>query len=115
MALQTYERELILRLFRSGGWYDLYQLHEELLLSPAQVSSAISKLKDMELVQLDGLSAKLTDAGLNWVMKNRKSLFMSVDRKWSRSEARTEPSVAVGEPYLPRLKSISTDFFNKHD
>lgn len=111
----SHEREVILALFQANDWFDLYALHEELLLSPAQIVSAVMRLQADGLCEADGMKAKLNNDGVRWVLKNRREIFLRSGRKWSISPLVDHPKFDIGEPYMPRLKSIDKDFFRKLD
>lgn len=109
----SYEREVILALFESDDWFDLYDLHEDLLLSPAQVVSVITFLTGEALCQVDGTKAKLSEKGIRWVLRNRRRIFMSNERHWSLPQRADVARLQVGQPYMPKLGSVDRDFFQK--
>ncbi|MEP3676146.1 hypothetical protein [Sulfitobacter sp.] len=109
----SYEREVILALFESGDWFDLYELHEELLLSPAQVFSVVTFLASEALCKVDGTKATLTEKGVRWVLRNRKRIFMSTKRHWSVPQGADVARLKVGQPYMPKLGSVDKYFFQK--
>lgn len=109
----SYEREVILALFESDDWFDLYELHEDLLLSPAQVVSVIEFLAGEDLCRVDGTKAKLSEKGVQWVLRNRKKIFMNNKRQWSVPQSADVERLRVGEPYMPKLGSIDKHFFQK--
>lgn len=115
MSVPSYEREVYQRLFSHDGWLDLFELHTRWSLSPGQLSSAIEKLLEERMVEVKGTNAKLTERGRVWIVKNRREIFMDVERKWDVPKAVSEHRIAAGEPYLPRIRSLSMDFFEKLD
>ena len=115
MSVPSHERELYQHLFSREGWVDLFELHTRLSLSPAQLSSSIEKLFEKGLVEVEGTNARLTGSGRAWLVKNRREVFMNVKRYWQVPKSVAEPSIVPGEPYLPRIRSLSADFFKKLD
>lgn len=109
----SYEREIILALFQSEDWFDLYELHEALRLSPAQVVFVVSFLQDEGLCQVDGTKAKLSEKGVRWVLHNRKKIFMNNKRHWSVPQQADVARLQAGQPYMPKLGSVDIDFFRK--
>lgn len=107
------EREVILALFQSGDWLDLYELHEDFLLSPAQVVSVVNFLEGEGLCQVDGINARLTEKGIRWVLGNRRKIFMSSKRHWSDPHGEDVARLRVGQPYMPKLGSVDRNFFHK--
>lgn len=111
--IQSHEREVILALFQANDWFDLYALHEELLLSPAQIASVLMRLLEDGLCESDGMNAKLNGAGIKWVLKNRREIFMRGSRTWANSPLVDAQKIGIRQPYMPRLKSIDKDFCHK--
>ena len=109
----SYEREVILSLFQAPGWFDLFELHERLLLSPAQIASVLMFLTGEGYCKVEGTKAKLTESGTIWVLRNRKKIFMVSDRKWTSTESTVSERRTPGDPYMPRLRSVDEDFFRK--
>jgi hypothetical protein len=89
---------------------DLFELHEEYVLSPGQVLESIERLSAVGYVQRDGLRAKLTDEGRQWVMFSRRELFMSPHIDW-RSFETNDRLVEEFEPYFPSLKKVDRGHF----
>ncbi|WP_288942979.1 hypothetical protein [uncultured Roseovarius sp.] len=109
--MKSYEREVILALFRTNDWFDLYELHDQLRLSPAQIASSVKMMGECGFCETEGLKARMTLKGMKWVLKNRKRIFLHKNRTWASSKFVKETDRDVGEPYMPRLKSIDTKFF----
>ncbi|MGO4909968.1 hypothetical protein ACEN2J_16725 [Pseudorhodobacter sp. W20_MBD10_FR17] len=114
MSVSSFEREIILELFKCQNWFDLYSMHERLRLSPAQVAYTVSKLSANGSIEVDGTKARLTEQGRLWVLKNRRALFLDVKRPWADSKFVSEQGFEAGQPYLPRLKSIDRTYFRKN-
>lgn len=109
----THEREVILALYQSNDWFDLYTLHEDLLLSPAQIVSVVMFLESEGLCEIVDTKAKMTEKGSRWVLKNRKNIFMQSERNWAEPAVPKGDRLLAGEPYMPNLKSVDKDFFLK--
>lgn len=109
----SHEREVILSLFQAGDWFDLFDLHEALLLSPAQIASVVGFLEENGLCVVKATKARLTDRGVRWVLRNRRKIFMGSNLYWKTPERKADYRLEVGEPYMPNLKSVDKDFFEK--
>lgn len=115
MIIGSPEREILRALYEARDWLDLYILHERYLLSPGQLSSAVRKFEAAGIVVSQELKVRLTDRGIIWLLKYRKSIFMSGhSRPWAkiRSNMRKEP-IDPFSPYLPTLKFVDENFFSK--
>ena len=112
---KSHEREIILALFQANDWFDLYALHKKFLLSPAQIVATMTQLKGDGLCETDRTMARLNQNGFIWVMRNRRELFLRRDRRWAVSPLVEKQKIEVGEPYMPRLRSIDKNFFRKLD
>ena len=110
---ESHKRLVILALFQAGDWFDLYALHEEFSLSPAQIISTLVLLDEKSLCEVDGTRARLTQSGVNWVLKNRRELFMQSGRKWAKLDSSNRSNLYAGQPYMPRLRSVDKDFYRK--
>jgi hypothetical protein len=113
MMIPSHQREVILFLYESEGWVDVYQLHQEKLLSTGQIASVLLDLRESKYCVIRGLSAKLTEAGRNWVVSNRMELFLKVSRDWAQPLPKNDKSVLPNEPYLPNLGQIDRNFYKK--
>jgi len=113
--IESFEREVLRALFSCPEWYDLYALHERFLLSPGQLAHAVRAYEADGLVESDGLNARLTQKGRVWVFENRRRLFLNEQRRtWADIPSFIRiRSLAPTEPYLPRLKDVSTNFFKQ--
>lgn len=94
---------------------DLYKLHEEYLLSPAQLSCTIRKLIEIDAVELNGLLARLTDCGRKWIFAERRRIFLSDRQRYWAYSVGAEPAarMPVYNPYLPKLKNMDIRFLAK--
>lgn len=115
MSIPSYKREVLRKLFSTLDWCDLYQLHVEKLISPAQIAMSLNDLSETGIIETDGIKARLTDDGRNWVLRNRVALFANVDRSWSKPVLKKESALDPSAPYLPRLRSIDKKFFGDTD
>jgi hypothetical protein len=110
---ESHKRLVILALFQARDWLDLYALHEKFSLSPAQIISTLALLDEQKLCEVDGTRARLTQSGYNWVLKNRRQIFMQSGRKWAKLDSSNKRHLHVGQPYMPRLRSVDKDFYRK--
>jgi hypothetical protein len=113
MEIESFEREIIRELFKCQDWLDLYTLHQELLLSPAQVAYTLSELEAKGYSESEGTNARLTAEGRRWVLRSRRELFLDVRRPWAKSKLVKEATLEASQPYLPRLGSIDRHYFQK--
>lgn len=111
------EREILRLLFAaSGNYVDLYVLHQRYVLSAAQFSRALRQLEQRGLVEWDCLKARLTEKGTTWLLRNRKAIFLSVNRPWrDMPDNLKRASVVATEPYLPKLSGVDRNFFGAPD
>jgi len=114
MSVPSSKREILSALFHADAWLDLYELHENYKLSPGVLAQSVQFLQENGLLETDGMRAKLTAEGRAWVFLNRKKIFYSVNRFWSQPYTNEEPKVDGKDPYMPRMKSIDKDFFQKN-
>lgn len=104
------DREVIGALYDASDWVDLFEVHEAYVLSPAQVQESVERLAKVGYVERDGLHARLTEEGREWVVSSRRALFMSPTKDWRRFEIE-DRIIAENEPYLPNLKKLDREFF----
>ena len=62
------DREVIRFLFSKRNWVDLYDLHVEFGLSPAQVLDMLERLLAVGLAERQGAQGRLTQQGRDWVL-----------------------------------------------
>lgn len=65
---------------------DLYNLHLKYKLSPAQVSRSVKMLLKENVVKDEGDVIKMTENGLNWILRNRNELFLNGERNYWKEE-----------------------------
>ena len=111
-AYYSSDRELIRHLFLKPDWVDLYELHVSFGLSPAQVIDTIERLRSAGYAEHDGLNARLTLSGREWVRAARFEIFVDNRLEW-RSQIERKAFAAPGEPYLPDLSLVDEAFFLK--
>ncbi|MDF3608337.1 hypothetical protein PE067_20625 [Paracoccus sp. DMF-8] len=109
--MESYDREVISLLYTADNWVDLYQLHETKLLSPGQLASTLLMLMTHELCEIEGMSARLTAKGRDWVFLKRKEIFFVVARDWALKTSQNPQSIDRDEPYLPDLSRLDVNFF----
>lgn len=115
MGYTSSDREVIRFLFSVDEWVDLYALHEDFRLSPAQILDIIERMVKAGLAEVSGTFAKLTLSGRNWVIDARGQIFFGTNRETWRTDGReiNEPRLGLGAPYLPDLSLIDRAFFIK--
>lgn len=109
------DREVIRFLYSKRDWVDLYDLHVEFGLSPAQVLDVLERLLAIGLAERQGSQACLTPQGRDWVLAARGEIFFDVDRKVWRpsSEQLLADAMEPSTPYLPDLGLVDRDFFSQ--
>jgi len=109
------DREVIRFLFKREDWADLYDLHEEFGLSPAQVLDIVERLAAVNFADLDGIKSRLTPAGREWIVAAREDIFFGTDNGIWRPMGDELLAAAIGpsSPYLPDLHLIDRRFFIK--
>jgi hypothetical protein len=107
------DREVIRFLFSKRDWIDLYDLHVEFGLSPAQVLDMLERLLAVGLAERQGAQARLTPQGRDWVLAARGEIFFVTDSKIWRpsSEQLLADAIEPSTPYLPDLGLVDRDFF----
>ncbi|MFH5774394.1 hypothetical protein ACHFJ0_09070 [Paracoccus sp. NGMCC 1.201697] len=111
--MESFDREVISLLYTTDDWVDLYQLHEMKLLSPGQLASTLLMLMKDGLCEIEGMSARLTAKGRDWVFSKRKEIFLVAARDWARKTSQNPQSIDRDEPYLPDLSRLDVNFFLK--
>lgn len=107
------DREVIRFLFSKRGWVDLYELHVEFGLSPAQIMDILERLLPLGLAERQGVQARLTQQGRDWTLAARGEIFFRTDRKsWrpSSDQLLTEGWM-FSTPYMPDLGLVDRNFF----
>lgn len=107
------DREVIRLLFSKPDWVDLYDLHVEFGLSPAQVVDMLERLIAVGFAQREGAQARLTPQGRDWVLAARGEIFLNPKGKIWRlsSEELLAEAMEPSTPYLPDLSLVDRDFF----
>lgn len=77
--------EIIKELMRNVN-VNLYDLHLKYRLSPAQVSNTVKTLLEEGVISIQGESIGLTERGREWIVNNRKTLFLDGTRKYWKQE-----------------------------
>lgn len=98
---------LLQELIRSEGKVASYTLHRKFRLSPSEVVRSINKLKEMEIIDLDGFNIKFTQQGRDWVVRNRFQLFSPGERPWRKCpEHFVQQKLMPNQPYVPRISKL---------
>jgi hypothetical protein len=114
ITYSSFEKEILRSLFERGDWLDLYQLHQEYLLSPGQLSYAVRKFVHNEIIEVEGLLVRLTEHGQKWVFAHRREIFLADrNRYWAEpSDHKMQTPMPVTQPYLPKLNKANLKFLN---
>ena len=115
MRLNEYsssDREVIRFLFARHDWADLYELHLDFGLTPAQVIDIVERLVAANLAELDGVRARLKPAGRTWVLAARDEIFLSTHQEWRLNAGQSFKTARDPQsPYLPDLALVDRKFF----
>ena len=83
MFFSSADKKIILTLYESSKKIELYDLHKQFSFSPAQLSRFTRKFQKKRVIDYSNGYIKLTDYGKNWVIKNRRLLFLTPkQKKW---------------------------------
>lgn len=107
------DREIIRFIFSKRDWVDLYNLHVEFGLSPAQILDMLERLIAVGFAERQGAEARLTPQGRDWVLAARGNIFFDTDRESWRPSSEHLLSDAMDPltPYLPDLGLLDRKFF----
>ena len=107
------DREVIRLLFSKRDWADLYDLHVELGLSPAQIADILERLLALGLAERQGAEARLTQQGREWTLAARKDIFFDINREAWRptSDQLLIDGLKPSTPYMPDLGLVDRRFF----
>lgn len=111
----THDREFMRMLCANMDGISLYSLHKERKFSPGQIASTVNWMEREGLIELEGLTARLTSSGRTWILKKRREIFMNVDRHWAQPTLRMPGLENPRGPYMPKLTAIDARFFQKRD
>ena len=76
----------IIRQLIYNGHVNLYDLHIKYRLSPAQISRSVRKLQEEQVIIVDEKTISITNFGREWVIRNRRMLFLDDKRKYWKLE-----------------------------
>lgn len=111
--IESYFREVVRSLYKADGWFDLFCLHKEKRLSPAQIAECIDLLTSKGHAELgeNPLQLRLTPDGYRWVDENAVDLFLRfrADQEWRATPVAEGPK----EPYIPTSSELELDFLTK--
>lgn len=107
------DREVVRFLFSKRNWVDLYELHVEFGLSPAQIMDMLERLLALGLAERQGAQARLTQQGRDWTLAARGEIFFHTDRKSWRpsSDQLLADGLEISAPYMPDLGLVDRNFF----
>jgi hypothetical protein len=107
------DREVIRFLFSKRDWVDLYELHIEFGLSPAQIIDILERLLGIGLAERQGTQARLTQEGRDWTLAARSEIFFDTDRdSWRPTSDRLlADGLEFATPYMPDLGLVDREFF----
>lgn len=90
---------------------DMYFFHKKYMLSPAQLGMIIKKYSQMGYVVLNGRNIELTSAGCNWIVANRKNIFLAEREKyWKQIPFFAQYSrITPGDIYRPNIKKLDPE------
>lgn len=110
--MQTVDKLILKSAFQAPGGFDLYDLHLKFRLSPAVIFQSCSDFEELNIIQREGMRVSLTSQGQLWVLTNRKRIFFTSKREWTRpSEWYFDEPLDPKKPYLPKLSLIDRDHF----
>ena len=79
---------------------DMHTLHVEYHLSPAQLQISINKFVAAGVIDVAGLTIRLTQTGNDWICSNRRSIFLDGKRDfWKKRSEDTHNSDGALEPF----------------
>ncbi len=107
------DREVIRFLFSQPNWVDLYELHMQFGLSPAQIIDMLERLITLGFAERQGAQARLTQHGRDWTVAARNKIFLDTDRKAWRpsSDQLLADGLEFSTPYMPDLSLVDRKFF----
>jgi hypothetical protein len=107
------DREVIRFLFSKRNWIDLYELHVDFRLSPAQIIDTLERLLPVGLAERQGAQARLTQQGRDWILAARGEIFFDTDRESWRpsSDQLLADKLEFSTPYMPDMALVDRNFF----
>ena len=81
--ISSSDKRILLELFKKRKSINIYYLHKKYLLSPAQINRFVRNYLEEKLISFDNCKIKLTEKGIEWILHNRKKIFLSHNKnKW---------------------------------
>lgn len=111
--LNTHDREIIRRLFSSKDDINLFEIHTEKKLSPGQIAATLNWMEQAKLIEIDGLKVRLSSHGRDWILRNRRAIFMNIARSWAKPTKCLPEALNFRVPYMQKLSGIDPNFFRK--
>jgi len=106
--LRSSIRELARVIYCNPGKVDLYKLHLNYRLSPAEVSFAARYFARIGIADFDGVGFVSRPEAREWLFKRRRRFFMDGKRPWGQDERH---GIDPSKPYLPNLGKVDRQFF----
>lgn len=91
---------IIIKALLQSEIVDIYSMHAEYHLSPAQLQLSINKLVSAGIIDVAGLTIRLTQSGNDWICSNRRSIFLDGKRDfWKKRSKDTHNSDGALKPF----------------
>jgi hypothetical protein len=81
MDLNSVDKKVLLALYNCDEGKSIYNFHSDFSFSPAQMSRFVRTFNELKIIEYKNSIIKLTKYGEDWILKNRKSLFLKPSRK----------------------------------
>lgn len=100
MYFSSAEKKIVLTLYECDKDLNLYDLHKRFSFSPAQLSRFVRRFQKLKVIDYTNGSIKLTDYGKDWIIENRRALFLApTQKKWANI-----PSVWIANNDFKKVK-----------
>ncbi|OCK50690.1 hypothetical protein BA768_19435 [Chryseobacterium sp. CBo1] len=94
---------------------NLYQLHREHKLSPAQIIRCLKKFSEKEILIYNDIEALITQIGISWIEANKKIIFLNRFEyicSYSNDLYRGN-QININELYKPKISKIDYTLFKE--
>jgi predicted methyltransferase len=83
--IQIFKEDIIfVREIYTHETIDIYSLHQNFTLSPAQVARLINKFLDLRIIIINGSLVSVTDYGKEWIFANRSALLLQKSNEYGK-------------------------------